>query len=99
LTYICRINCRNGNITDVVNGFVGIKLNLLKRLDLDSISNDYFFEEDLLFRVSLVEKSIFELPIKAIYNDKSNLNPIKTIIPFLLKHLRNFYIRFKHDFL
>ncbi len=43
LTYICRINCRNNNLTDVVNGFFGIKLNLLKKLNLEKISKDFFF--------------------------------------------------------
>ena len=99
LTYICRINCRNNNLTDVVNGFIGIKSNLLKKLNFDKISKDFFFEEDLLFRVSLIEKRILEIPIKVIYNNKSNLSPIRTILPFLFKHLRNFLIRLKHDFL
>ena len=98
LTYLCRINCRNNNLTDVVNGFIGIKLNLLKKLNFNQISNDFFFEEDLLFRISFIEKKIYELPIRAIYNNKSNLNPIKTILPFILKHMRNFFIRLKHDF-
>ena len=98
LTYLCRINCRNTNLTDVVNGFIGIKINLLKKLNFDEISKDFFFEEDLLFRISLIEKNIYEVPIKVIYNDKSNLNPVKTIIPFILKHLKNFFIRFYHDF-
>ena len=97
LTYLSRINCRNNNLTDVVNGFVGIKINLLKKLNFKLISKDFFFEEDLLFRVSFIEKKIYELPIKVIYNNKSNLNPITTIIPFILKHIKNFLIRLKYD--
>ena len=99
LTYFCRINCRNKELTDVVNGFIGIKSNLLKQLDLSKISNDFFFEEDLLFRVSLIENKIYELPIKTVYNGKSNLSPFKTILPFMIKHLKNFLIRLKYDFL
>lgn len=98
LTYLCRINCRNNNLTDVVNGFIGIKKDLLKKLNFKFISNDFFFEEDLLFRVSLIEKKIYELPIKTIYNNKSNLNPVRTIIPFIFKHIKNFLIRLKYDF-
>lgn len=99
LTYLCRINCKNNEITDVVNGFIGIKSNLLKKLNLNIISNDFFFEEDLLFRVSLIEKKIYELPIKTIYHSKSNLSPLKTVLPFIFKHLRNFLIRLNHEFL
>jgi dolichol-phosphate mannosyltransferase len=99
LTNLCRINCKNKEITDVVNGFIGIKSHLLKKLNLNKISNDFFFEEDLLFRVSFIEKKIYELPIKTIYNNKSNLSPIKTILPFIFKHFRNFLIRLNYEFL
>ena len=94
-----KINCKYENLTDVVNGFIGVKISLLKKLDFEKISKDFFFEEDLLFRISFVEKKIYELPIKTLYNSKSNLNPIKTIIPFIFKHAKNFLIRLKYDFL
>ncbi len=99
LTYLSKINCKYENLTDVVNGFIGVKISLLKKLDFEKISKDFFFEEDLLFRISFVEKKIYELPIKTLYNSKSNLNPIKTIIPFIFKHAKNFLIRLKYDFL
>ena len=99
LTYFSKINCRYENLTDVVNGFIGIKVSLLRKLNFDKISKDFFFEEDLLFRVSLVEKEIYELPIKTIYFSKSNLNPFKTVMPFMFRHAKNFLIRFKYDLL
>ena len=99
LTQLCRINCNNKELTDVVNGFIGIKSTLLKKLNFNKISNDFFFEEDLLFRISLIEKKIYELPIKTTYNSKSNLSPIKTVMPFIFKHLRNFFIRLHHNLL
>ena len=55
------------------------------------------FEEDLLFRTSFLESNICEIPIKTIYFDKSNLSPLKTIVPFLYKHLKNFFERFIYD--
>ncbi len=97
LTYLSKISCRYENLTDVVNGFIGIKTSLLRKLDFDKISKDFFFEEDLLFRISFIEKKIHEIPIKTIYNGKSNLNPLKTIIPFIGKHFKNFIIRIKYD--
>ncbi len=94
LTYISRITCANNEITDVVNGFLCIRANLLKKINFKKISNDFFFEEDLLFNISFFEKNIKEVKIKTIYNNKSSLSPIKTIIPFILKHLRNYIFRF-----
>ena len=92
LTFLSRITCKNYIITDVVNGFLGIKLKLLKKINLNSLSKDFFFEEDLLFHVSFHETKIGEVPIKTLYHQKSNLNPVKTIIPFIIKHARNLII-------
>ena len=45
--------------------------------------------------------NIKELNIKTIYNNnnKSSLSPIKTILPFLLKHFRNYIFRvmYRHE--
>ena len=98
LTKISRITCKNENLTDVVNGFLAIRLNLLKKLNLGKISKDFFFEEDLLFHISFYEKKICEIPIKTFYFGKSSLNPFKTILPFLIKHLKNFSVRIYYDF-
>lgn len=99
LTSISRITCENSKITDVVNGFLCIKAQLLRKINFKKISNDFFFEEDLLFNISLFEKSIKEVQIKTIYNNKSSLSPIKTILPFLFKHFKNyiFKLTYKHE--
>lgn len=100
LTNISKITCKNKNITDVVNGYLGIRSSLLKKIDLQKISKDFFFEEDLLFNIFLIENNIEEVEIETFYNNgnKSNLNPLKTIIPFIFKHFKNYIIRLKYDF-
>lgn len=98
LTYMSRITCANNEITDVVNGFLCIRAQLLKKLNLKEISNDFFFEEDLLFNISFLEKNIKEVQIKTIYNNKSSLSPIKTILPFIFKHLRNYIFRLMYKY-
>ena len=87
LTLLTRINCRNFELTDVVNGYLGVKSSLLKKLDFKKISKDFFFEEDLLYFISFYEKKIIEIPIKTFYFEKSSLTPLKTILPFLTKHI------------
>lgn len=99
LTNLSRINCKNKNLTDVVNGFIGIKKYLLKKINLDQLSQGFFFEEDLIFRISFLEKNIYEVPIKTMHNPKSNLNPLRTIVPFIIKHIKNFIIRLKYELL
>ncbi|MDC0394057.1 hypothetical protein OAM22_04585, partial [Candidatus Pelagibacter sp.] len=95
---ISRITCRNNDLTDVVNGFLAIRASLLKKINFKLISKDFFFEEDLLFNISFHEKKILEIPIKTYYFGKSNLSPLRTIFPFLVKHFRNYLIRFTYDF-
>tara|TARA_Y100000816_G_C25932557_1_gene486318 strand:- start:120 stop:833 length:714 start_codon:yes stop_codon:yes gene_type:complete len=97
LTFLTKINCRNFSISDALNGYLGIKVRLLKKINLDEISKDFFFEEDLLFKVSLLKTKIFQVPIKTIYFGKSNLIPVKVILPFLIKHFYNFFLRIKYD--
>jgi dolichol-phosphate mannosyltransferase len=95
LTLITRFNCKNIPLTDSVNGFLAIKSTLLKKIDLNSVSSNYFFEEDFLFRLSFYDILLKEIPIKTIYhkNNNSNLNPFKVIVPFIINHFKNFLIR------
>ena len=97
LTFLTRINCRNFELTDVVNGYLGIKSSLLKKLNFKKISKDFFFEEDLLYYISFYEKKIIEIPIKTFYFEKSSLTPLKTVLPFLIKHLINFFDRLFYE--
>ncbi len=97
LTLLTRINCRNFELTDVVNGYLGVKSSLLKKLDFKKISKDFFFEEDLLYFISFYEKKIIEIPIKTFYFEKSSLTPLKTILPFLTKHIINFFDRLFYE--
>ena len=97
LTFLTQINCRNFKISDALNGYLAISINLLKKLNLKEISNDFFFEEDLLFRISFLNEKISEIPIKTIYAGGSNLIPINVVFPFILKHIKNFLIRCKYD--
>ena len=98
LTFFTKLNCKKYNLTDAVNGFIAIKSSLLKKIDLNKISFDFFFEEDLLFHLSFHDIKIKEIPIKTIYYNKSNLNPLKSIFPFLIKHIKNFLKRIKYEF-
>ncbi len=99
LTYLTKKICKIENITDAVNGFIAIRSELLRKIDLNEVSNDYFFEEDLIFKLSFHKLTIKEVPIETIYFDnKSSLNPFIVILPFLFRHLKNYTIRLKYEF-
>jgi dolichol-phosphate mannosyltransferase len=78
------------NIFDPNNGFVAISTPTLREIDLDRVSQRYFFESDMLFRLSLIRAKVVDVPMRARYGtEKSNLSVIKAAFEFPLKHLRN----------
>ncbi len=78
------------SITDPTNGYTAIHRAALERIDLDKLSERYFFESDMLFRLNLAAAVVEDVPLPARYGDeKSNLKISKVLIEFPIKHLRN----------
>jgi len=96
LTFFTRISSGYWHITDCLNGYFSIDSNLLKKLNLKKIKNNYFFEQDLLFNISLYKARIKEISIKTKYynKEKGNLNAFLVIPSFVLYHLQNFSKKF-----
>jgi hypothetical protein len=82
-----------------LNGFIGIKSYHLKKINLNEIKKNFFFEQDLLFKLSLINTEIEEIPIKIKYFNTSiqNLNIPKIVIPFTLYHFNNLIIKLFYD--
>jgi glycosyltransferase involved in cell wall biosynthesis len=88
------------NIFDSNNGFTAISRNALQTLDLDQISNSYFFESDMLFRLYCNRMVVQDVPMNSIYgNEKSNLSIRRVTLEFLFKHLRNTFKRFFYSYI
>jgi hypothetical protein len=88
------------NIFDSTNGFTAISRNALQTLDLDQISNSYFFESDMLFRLYCNRMVVQDVPMNSIYgNEKSNLSIRRVVFEFLFKHLRNSFKRFFYSYI
>ena len=94
LTYISRITTKNFELKDVTNGLFGMKSNLLKKINLKGLKLNYFFEQDLIFRISLQKIKIHQINSEVIYdNETSSMNDLKAIIPFLIYHFQNFFYK------
>ena len=94
LTYISRLTTKNFQLKDVTNGLFGIKSNILKVINLKKIKKNYFFEQDLIFRISRKKIKIFQVNSEVIYdNENSSLNTLGSIIPFLIYHFQNFFYK------
>ncbi len=94
LTYISRITTKNYYLKDVTNGLFGMKSSLLNIVDLKNIKKNYFFEQDLIFRICKKNIKISQINSEVIYaNENSSLNALGSIFPFLIYHLQNFFYK------
>ena len=68
------------NVTDPTNGFTAIDRTVLERIKLEKVRSSFFFESDMLFRLSLARGVVEDVPMKARYLDeKSNLKIRKVL--------------------
>ena len=97
LTFLSRINTNNYELQDVTNGLFGIDSTTYKKINFKKLKKDYFFEQDLIFSLSLKKIQIHQIKSEVIYsNETSSLNVLKTIFPFLLSNLQNFFKKLKY---
>ena len=97
LTFLSKINTNNYELKDVTNGLFGIKSSTFKKLNLRELKKDYFFEQDLIFRLSLKKIKIHQINSEVIYsNETSSLSILHSILPFLICHIQNFFIKLKY---
>lgn len=94
LSLITKISSGYWQIMDPTNGYTAIGRQALAMLPLDKVSNGYFFETDMLFRLNVARAVVTDVPIRARYGDEvSNLHIGKILGPFALGNLRNFFKR------
>jgi dolichol-phosphate mannosyltransferase len=81
-------------ITDPTNGFTAIHRKALEAINLDKVRKSYFFESDMLFRLSIANCVVADVPMVAVYGDeKSNLRISKVLFEFPWSHSVNFLKR------
>jgi len=99
LSLMNKISSGYWNIFDPTNGYTAISVKVAKKLAFAKISNRYFFESDMLFRLNLIRAVIIDIPMDAKYGDeKSNLVISKVIGDFLCKHCKNFLKRIFYNY-
>jgi dolichol-phosphate mannosyltransferase len=78
---------------------VAIHANVLSHINLEKVSDRYFFESDMLYQIGLMRGKVVDIPMDALYADEaSNLKIKKIFFDFLFKHIRNFYGRILYNY-
>ncbi len=99
LSFLAKISTGYWQSFDPTNGYFAIHAEVARRLPFDKISKRYFFETDMLFRLSTLRARVVDVPMPAIYEDEqSGLSAARSILPFAAGHLRNFVKRVGYNY-
>jgi dolichol-phosphate mannosyltransferase len=99
LSFMSKLSSGYWNIFDPTNGYVAIHAEVLRLVPLDKLSERYFFESDLLFRLSTIRAVVLDIPMDAVYRtERSNLTINKVVLLFLGGHIRNFAKRIAYSY-
>jgi dolichol-phosphate mannosyltransferase len=99
LSFMNKISSGYWNIFDPTNGYTAIHTKLIEKISFDSVSNRYFFESDMLFRLNILKAVVVDIPMSAKYGDeKSSLKIYKITTEFLYKHTVNFFKRIFYNY-
>lgn len=99
LTFLAKFSSGYWSISDPTNGYTAISVDILKLLPLEKISNRYFFENDILFRLNTIKAKVKDIPMPSLYkNEISNLNISSSIFEFFFKLSRNLFKRIFYNY-
>lgn len=94
LTFMTKLASGYWHIFDPQNGYLAIKADALKVLDLEQVHKRYFFENDMLIHLNFFGFRVKDVAIPARYGEeKSGISLFKVSSTFPLLLLRRFFQR------
>lgn len=99
LSFMTKLSSGYWNLFDPTNGYTAIHRDVARHLPLEKISQRYFFETDILFRLNTLRAVVVDIPMDAKYGDEvSNLKISRIVGEFAVKHIRNFWKRVFYNY-
>lgn len=104
LSFMSKLSAGYWDVFDPTNGYTALHAAVARRLPLDKLHPRYFFESDLLFRLSTIRAVVVDVPMDAVYGaERSSLRVSRVFWPFLAGNVCNatkriFYNYFLRDF-
>lgn len=100
LSFLTKLSCGYWQIMDPTNGYTAIHTAVLREIPLGKLEHRYFFETDMLFRLSTVRAVVRDIPMDAVYADEESNLDVKKVLPeFLKKHLSRLFRRYIYSYL
>jgi glycosyltransferase involved in cell wall biosynthesis len=99
LSFLSKLSTGYWQMFDPTNGYLAAHASVLATVPLEKLHPRYFFESDLLFRLSTLGANMVEVPMEAVYADeKSNLSELNALMTFPPLHLRNLGKRILYNY-
>ncbi len=99
LSFLAKLSTGYWDLFDPTNGYTAIHSEIAAVLPLDRIAKRYFFESDLLFRLSTIRARVVEIPMSARYPaTNSHLNEWHAFWTFPWLHMRNCFKRIVYNY-
>jgi dolichol-phosphate mannosyltransferase len=95
LSFLTKVASGYWHVFDSQCGFVAITAPTLRRLKLDGIAKDYFFENDMLIRLNVIDARVVDVATAALYGEEtSNVRIGRVTWSFPWRLARGFAWRF-----
>ena len=99
LSFITKLSSGYWDLFDPTNGYTAIHRDVARHLPFSKISQRYFFETDILFRLNTLRAVVVDIPMNAKYGDEiSGLKISNVVGEFLVKNARNFCKRILYNY-
>lgn len=99
LSFVTKLSTGYWQLMDPTNGYTALHVGVLPWLPLERVSQRYFFETDMLYRLGLVQAVVLDVPMPARYgNEESNLKVGKALFEFGRKHVTRFLKRLVYQY-
>jgi len=83
LSFLTKFASGYWHVYDSQCGFTVTRVPFLKLLDLDDLSEDYFFENDMLIKLNALNARVVDVPVSTIYGqERSGVRPGRVVFSF-----------------
>jgi glycosyltransferase involved in cell wall biosynthesis len=95
MSFMTKVASGYWHVFDPQCGFIAVTAPTLRRLKLDGLASDYFFENDMLIRLNIIDARVVDVDTSSLYADeKSSLRIGRVGWTFPPRLLRGFLWRF-----
>lgn len=99
LSLLNKLSSGYWDVFDPTNGYTAIHVDVLKKIPFKKISQRYFFESDMLFRLNTLRAKVVDIPMDAHYGDEESQLKIRKIIgDFTKKNIKNTFKRIFYNY-